>query len=823
MDPFQVAVSGVTVAELALKLYHSLGKFVVRAKDADDEAKEIRYTVQRSLRTLLVASETLQVRSRSKDHDQDPPAIEEQRIWSNIHESLLSWDRNLKKFKKHIADVPELTQSQSSMNWIEKTLLQLKLDRKDPVIQRFQRNIVEHVQELSLSIQCLNVFMQQDRDTLINDLLLELHKIAPADKDDGNLAYVSTLSDVKGIARRRSRHEKTMHKCIHTAYAVVDKWSEAGSIHTPSVAADIDQWSTETESEIAGDDSDIEKSAMAIKLPSDKIPVQDEDTSPTVEHVERAEDVSSGFDNGFDNSTPREVLSALIESYRKHSAIAENDCQYDRAEEYQRRMIEFAEEWNSLLFEPQHDIGIMKRGLIQSLRLQEIHEKLIESEKLIEDALSGKKSGPLSSPQNSRPPPSPLDAATAHDRSGLYLDLAEVKFKLHCTRQKPQALQEAAMYAKQSFKLRLPFKNLPQSGFQKSAEFFVKILEHQDRPIDAEVYRTLFLHSHTLPPTPPQSVQGFGPNSLSHSVSFEDPNGLNLNGRPYLISAILTNDTDRIDRLLSHNANPQIIHADKTALMYAVDAGSRLTITKLQAKGADVDFQISPSQIGHTALHYAISQRVPHMVDVLLSHGASIELRYQGLTPVLRAASLRFPEVVRILCQHGASLNATNADGLSALHLALRGEGGTATAELLLQHGADPNLRCNGDRWTPLHYAVITKNVESAQLLREHVPNVQLEAEDRYGRTAATLAVIHNRYELLKILLAEGAMIRREKLPGKLQMNVETLLKRTEKERRNAGLTRQRSRASSAVESESSSSSSFLPWRRKGSRNFSVG
>ena len=155
MDAFQVAASGLAVAELALKLYHTLSKFVTRAKHADDEAKELRETVQRSLRTLLVASETLQARSR--DLDQGTPALEEAHIWSNIHESLMSWARKLKKFRKQVQNVQEPDQGQSPMSWIEKTLLQLKLDRRAPVIQRFQRSITDHVQELSLSLQCLNM------------------------------------------------------------------------------------------------------------------------------------------------------------------------------------------------------------------------------------------------------------------------------------------------------------------------------------------------------------------------------------------------------------------------------------------------------------------------------------------------------------------------------------------------------------------------------------------------------------------------------------------------------------------------------------------
>ena len=671
--------------------------------------------------------------------------------------------------------------------------------------------------------------MQHDRDKLINELLLELHKVAPADQKDDSLVYIPTSNAATSIRRRRSKHEKTMHKCIHTAYAVVDKMSEAGSVsQAPSTIADDEQWSTDAETDISDGGSDGERSPAVKRIPPDKFVEKDGYTRPTVEYIEEAvspktehfgEDASDA-ELEFDNSTPRDVLHTLIENYEKHANTACDSCQYNQAEEHQRRMIEYAEEWNSL-YRPSKSMQAMKERLAESLKEQGTQAKLAESEKIFKDALSSSRSEQTLSPPPPQSPYGPLDQATAVDRSNLYYKMAEINFIQHQKHQKSKALQKSAIYAKQSFKLRLPFRTSPGSGFQKTVELFIQILELQGRPVDAETYRTLFLQANALPPTPP-SIHGRIP-SLSPrapSFSFEDPDGIDLEGRPYLIAAIMSNNLDRIDALLNHQANPEIVYADKSALMHAVDSGSVPIVSKLQTWGASIDFDPSPRGIGYTALHYAISQVNPTMVDALLSHGASTELSYQDHTPLQRAARIKYPELIPILIRHGAAINATDADGFTPLHLALRGEGGTETAQLLLHHNADPNVRCSDSQRTPLHYTIVDNNPGAAEVLLSRVPFVDLEIEDGSGRTAATLAVLHNRYELLTMLLAEGAMVQRGKLPNELPMNVERLLKKTERERGKAGgLARTESVASSTLETTTSRKSSIIPWRRRSSRN----
>ncbi|KAI9694376.1 MAG: hypothetical protein M1820_008976 [Bogoriella megaspora] len=852
MDPFQVAASGLAVVELGFKLYDALSTFVTKARQADEEARELRETVRRSLKTLITVNETL--KARLKELGQGRVTPEEQNIWININESLISWDRNLKKLKRKVQDVPRRGSAQGHMNWIDKALLQLKLDRRSPVILQFQRNIKEHMQELSLSLQCLNIFMQQERDKLIDELISGLHQIT-SDQDTHDITFVSTATSSSNLRRRRSQHQKTMHNCIHTAYAVAEKFSTCGdsdinfAIRTPGgLRGDDTEWSTETETDVPDEDSELARSPVIERPPSNRL--QTQKASGSTPSVKQIEDVVGDSDLDFDSSTPREILGALIDNYRRH---AYQECQagkYELAEEHQRRMIEHAEEWNAI-YDPCRDVVDMKRDLVTILKNQGTPGKLTESTSILQSViLSSKKQESQTSPRlpvsRSSSPTSPLDVRTALQRSEDYLALAEILYTQFQSERRPKALRQSHLYAKESFKLCLPFKHLPHSNFPRYVEFLVQIIMQFNRPVEAETYRTLFLQPHSMPVTPPpqasqspvsphssQSQFSYSPHPLQSQFSYSsqqsqfqehttlpiptaptaparrqpsrtmvDPNGLDpLTQRPYLIEAILGNSLENVDLLLQCSANANLIFEGKTTLMWAVDAGSPESVIKLRNWGAEINTS-EPVRTGRTVLHYAIDMREAKMVDTLLEHGADIEKRYRpkapqeqqgdpnaGLTPLLRAAQHKFPEVIHILLRRNASVNARDSDGFTALHYTLRGEAsagsGMQCAEILFSSGADPNLGCIEEKRTPLHESVIYSNEVSARCLLNHLPAVELEAEDRIGRTAATLAARYGKYELLKMLLLEGARIPR--LKGGREgwpRNIEMLMKSVEKERR---------------------------------------
>jgi ankyrin repeat protein len=109
-----------------------------------------------------------------------------------------------------------------------------------------------------------------------------------------------------------------------------------------------------------------------------------------------------------------------------------------------------------------------------------------------------------------------------------------------------------------------------------------------------------------------------------------------------------------------------------------------------------------------------------------------------GFPPVGLAIFFRQPEVARVLIERGADVNApaANAQRVAPLHAAAAVQD-RATAELLLAHGADPNVKQQLD-YTPLHGAASRGDVELATLLLAH--GAERDARGTDGLTPADIA-----------------------------------------------------------------------------------
>ena len=154
-DAFQAAAAAIAVAELALKIYKELSTFVTRARNADDTAEKLRTKVDRFCNLTntvrLTATHRQVVRFKEFQH------WKENTIWSNIHDSLKEWSDVLDEYKVEIAHLRSKPSHHSSVPWIEKTLKQLELDRKAPQIERLESAIESHIDEISLSLNSLQM------------------------------------------------------------------------------------------------------------------------------------------------------------------------------------------------------------------------------------------------------------------------------------------------------------------------------------------------------------------------------------------------------------------------------------------------------------------------------------------------------------------------------------------------------------------------------------------------------------------------------------------------------------------------------------------
>jgi ankyrin repeat protein len=235
-----------------------------------------------------------------------------------------------------------------------------------------------------------------------------------------------------------------------------------------------------------------------------------------------------------------------------------------------------------------------------------------------------------------------------------------------------------------------------------------------------------------------------------------DPNLVNEHGIGPLALAVENGSLPLVQLFLEKKANPNLPReSGETPLMTATRLG-RIDIMKaLLARGADVDGR--EKKFGQTALMWAAGH--PDEVRLLVEYGAKLTpvtstwkvtttiytpgFRTLGVTGVpwefkgdytsveggqnalLFAVQKRDLESVRVLLDAGMDVNASAANGTTALLLALykwsSRDGGTIfdpdlpMANYLLDHGAKVNV-ADTQGYTPLHGAVLAASAVNAPM-----------------------------------------------------------------------------------------------------------
>jgi hypothetical protein len=195
------------------------------------------------------------------------------------------------------------------------------------------------------------------------------------------------------------------------------------------------------------------------------------------------------------------------------------------------------------------------------------------------------------------------------------------------------------------------------------------------------------------------------------------------------------------------------------ALYHAIVSGRDEVVELLLDAGVDIEtiFRDSLELQRGTALHLAITRGHIDVAGVLLQRGAcptakakaKLHFRMKSLEPLHLAAFYGFEKIARILLAKGAHIEA-NATGnfgdrkkRTPLHLAVLGEDSNKVPQmvrLLLQHGADPNVKDTlGMR--PGDYAVMVERKD----LTADLP------ASPFGTIKAKVAKVRNKFEPLAL------------------------------------------------------------------------
>lgn len=219
-----------------------------------------------------------------------------------------------------------------------------------------------------------------------------------------------------------------------------------------------------------------------------------------------------------------------------------------------------------------------------------------------------------------------------------------------------------------------------------------------------------------------------------------DVNAANDLGATPLWPACQNGSAEMVRLLLEAGAEADAeLVSGESLVMTASRSGNPEVVALLLRNGADPG---GGATRGQTALMWAAAEDHPEVVGLLIEHGADVHARtevrrqlmkadkdqdshpdYQmwvemgANTPLMFAAREGSAASAELLVEGGADVDYENAFGMSPIVLAVHG-GNPEVVEYLLTAGADPDA--DGAGHTALHAAVIRGDEESARILLEH-------------------------------------------------------------------------------------------------------
>ena len=157
-ETFQVVASALAIAELSLKAYHTLSTFISAAKVANQTTNDLFDTLQRFTCTLYSVKATVNLRCQELQ-DKDKVSKEEAEIYTNLEDTLRGWDSIVKRFINRLRSLRHVVNGMTHPSWTDQLLAQLELDRKGPIITRFEASVAGHMAVTSLLLNCLKMYI----------------------------------------------------------------------------------------------------------------------------------------------------------------------------------------------------------------------------------------------------------------------------------------------------------------------------------------------------------------------------------------------------------------------------------------------------------------------------------------------------------------------------------------------------------------------------------------------------------------------------------------------------------------------------------------
>ena len=199
------------------------------------------------------------------------------------------------------------------------------------------------------------------------------------------------------------------------------------------------------------------------------------------------------------------------------------------------------------------------------------------------------------------------------------------------------------------------------------------------------------------------------------------------------------------------------------------------------------DVEVShPDADGYTALHFAVQQQFPDVVQELIDAGADIEANNKDKSsPLLLASRSGSFDIVKMLVEAGSGVRVTDNKGDTCLPLASY-FGHTETVRYLVGlKDVDVNHSENNG-YTALHFAVQQQFPDVVKVLID--AGAELDRTDEDGRSALLMACCVDMTDIVKMLVEAGAGVRATDNKGRTCLTLASCHGRTETVRYLAGL-----------------------------------
>ena len=207
-------------------------------------------------------------------------------------------------------------------------------------------------------------------------------------------------------------------------------------------------------------------------------------------------------------------------------------------------------------------------------------------------------------------------------------------------------------------------------------------------------------------------------------------------------------DDSKVRLLLEHGADVNVRSAfGNTALMLAArPATSHRAVRMLLSRGADAR---ATNAYGATALMAAAAGGDAESVNLLLEHGADPNAQPTpdhngflfggGRSPLMWAAFRGDTKIMKLLIDAGADVNAPSGLGTSLAQAAWSDQ--AAAAQLLIDRSAQPNIAGFRDGYTPLHWAASSEQGDArlVKLLLDHGADANLRGGEHVDAFMGTL------------------------------------------------------------------------------------